>query len=177
MGTSSVFYSCQSQTSIPCCSQGDGALLSSHSCTTLGMEAQLVEGETFFIQSSWVFIHFIETFVEVLMVGFHSIPGFHIFLYLFIKFILPKTKQTDWCCGLSPLAESIPGTYLLDAALGASYCFGYLGFRASNGGLVDVGVSLNGGTPKSSIFNRVFPYKPSSLPSRELTYPPDIRHI
>ena len=26
-----------------------------------------------------------------------------------------------------------------------------------------MGVSLNGGTPKSSIFNRVFPYKPSIL--------------
>ena len=137
------------------------------------MEAQLVDAGKFFIQFSWVFIHFIQNFVEVLMVGFHSIPGFHIFL---LNLYYPKRSKQIGVVAFT-IGRVAGGTYLLDAALGASYCFGYLGFRASNGGLVDVGVSLNGGTPKSSIFNRVFPYKPSSLPSRELTYPPDIRHI
>ena len=41
-----------------------------------------------------------------------------------------------WFQNLNRQAES-PGTYLLDAAIGASYCFGYLAL-ASNVWLVDI---------------------------------------
>ena len=50
-----------------------------------------------------------------------------------------------WFQNLNRQAES-PGTYLLDAAIGASYCFGYLAL-ASSVWLVDVDfcVFFNGG--------------------------------